>query len=198
MITINLLPVKQIKRRLRARNEILGLLGGLVLLVVVLALVAGQQAGTIDGLQTRAKRLKKEIANNEATVKQIKKLEKERAALEQKLNTIKRLKADSQLPVRLLDAIARLVPTSRMWLTSLNLNQKGITLNGVAMDNPTVARFMKTISASPYFLGAELKSSSMQVVAGQKLKSFSLTIGVNHVMVAAADEAADKKGKKRN
>jgi len=195
MITINLLPVKQIKQRARAKKEIVGLLAALVVFLCVLGLVAAQQSSSLASLRARGKRLSAEIKKHEKIVKQIKKIEKQRQALEEKLLAIEKLKNDSQLPVRILDEIARLTPPARMWFKTLTLNQKSVAVSGVAMDNATVARFMESVAASPYFLRAELKNSSMQLVAGQKLKAFSMVIEINHPRAAAAGEKAGK-GKK--
>jgi type IV pilus assembly protein PilN len=92
MIYINLLPVRQIKKKIEARNKVLGmgitLLGVLAILGLV-ALVLGFKVGDLNASITA---LKKEKAKYQTTINQIEKLKKDQALLEKKLNTISQLK----------------------------------------------------------------------------------------------------------
>ena len=141
--------------------------------------------------------MKRRKKKYEAVNKKIKKIKKEQALLETKLGVIKDLKANSQLPVRVLDEIARLTPASRMWLKSFSLDQSSIILNGIALDNATIADYMKTLSDSPFFERAELKNSKQTIVANQKLKSYGMSIKINKPSAKKSSEAEGKKGKKK-
>ena len=98
--------------------------------------------------------------------------------MEQKLDSIKKLQAGSQVTVRVLDEVASRTPTSRMWLTSLQQSAGRLQLQGIALDNETIAQYMQQLEASEYFEKTELTSSAQTDVAKQKLKSFALTINV--------------------
>lgn len=178
MIRINLLPIRQIKKRQRIKNEVLGFTASLVLVLAVLGFIGLAMANKIDTLNKNIKQLEQRKASFNPMLKEIDKLKKDKLALENKLTAIKQLQAGSQITVRVLDELARSTPTERMWLTALRQGGSGLQLTGVALDNETIAQYMKQLEASPYFASTDLTNSSQTVVAGQKLKSFSLNVSI--------------------
>ncbi len=178
MIHINLLPVRQIKKKIQAQKRVFGL--GITLLAVlaflgVVALVLGFKVGELNASIAA---LKKEKAKYQTTINQIEQLKKDQTLLETKLNTISQLKKGSQLSVRVMDELASLTPSSRLWLNSMSFNGSILRIAGIALDNATIADYMETITTSPYFATAELSGTSTTGVQGRQLKSFSLTINV--------------------
>jgi type IV pilus assembly protein PilN len=178
MIRINLLPVRQIKQRIKARQELGALLVGLFVLLGMIALSGYRQATKVTELQDAIARLTQEKQQYQAVVAQIEKIKKDQAVIEIKLSAIKGLKFASQLPARVLDEIANITPPDRMWLTSLDYAGNVLTIAGTALDNATIAEYMNKIGQSDLFLGSELKNSSLSLVGNLKLKSFSMTINV--------------------
>jgi type IV pilus assembly protein PilN len=178
MIQINLLPVRQIKKKIQALKRVVGL--GITLLVVLglLGLVAIVLGFQVDTLQASIAALTKEKAKYQTTINQIEQLKKDQALLETKLNTISQLKKGSQLSVRVMDELAKLTPSSRLWLNSMSFNGSILRISGIALDNATIADYMETIVTSPYFATAELSGTSTTGIQGRLLKSFSLTINV--------------------
>jgi len=178
MIYINLLPVRQIKKKIEARNKLIGmgitLLGVLVILGLV-ALVLGFKVGE---LQTSIASLKKEKAKYQTTINQIEQLKKDQKLLETKLNTISQLKKGSQLTVRVMDELANLTPSSRLWIDRMSFDGSILRISGTGLDNATIADYMEIITTSPYFGSAELSGTSTKSVSGRMFKSFSLTIRV--------------------
>ncbi|KPJ99132.1 MAG: hypothetical protein AMJ60_06060 [Desulfobacterales bacterium SG8_35] len=178
MIHINLLPVKQIKKKIQARNRIFGL-GITFLAVLALLGVVGLVLGfKVGDLKADISGLQKEKAKYQTTINQIEQLQKDQSLLETKLNTISQLKKGSQLSVRVMDELATLTPASRLWLSSMSFNGTILRISGIALDNATIADYMETIISSPYFATAELSGTSTTAVQGRQLKSFSLTIKV--------------------
>jgi len=180
MISINLLPVRQIKQRLRTRNEVFALIGGFLLLLVVIGIVGYGQVVKIDNLQNQKNHLQAEKRKYNVVLAQIRKIKKEQELLRIKLEAIEKLQENSQLPVRVLDEIAKLTPSNRMWLKSLDMAHDVISLSGIALDNATIAQYMEQIKLSPFFTEADLANSSMTKVADKKLKSFTLSVRLNH------------------
>ena len=178
MIHINLLPVRQIKKKLEARKRVAGL--GLTLLAVLalLGLVALVLGFKVSELNASIAELTKEKAKYQTTINQIEQLKKDQALLETKLNTISQLKKGSQLAVRVMDELATLTPSSRLWLNSMSFNGSILRISGIALDNATIADYMETIVTSPYFAAAELSGTATTGVQGRQLKSFSLSISV--------------------
>jgi len=180
MITINLLPVRQIKQKIRARNEFFALIGGFVLLLLIIFLVGYNQSTQISRLQAKKNVLQAEKTKFDVVIAKIKKLKREQDIIKHKLETIEKLKVNSQLSVRVLAEIAHLTSSNRMWLKSLKMDGNFINLTGIALDNATIAQYMEKIKASPFFGVAELRSSSMTKIANQKLKAFTLSLQQIH------------------
>jgi len=178
MIRINLLPIKEIKRKLRLRNEVILFAASFLGVLVILASISLGMAQKASALTKEIKELEGKRNSFDRIVKQIDKLQKDKKLLETKLQAIDKLKSDSQLTVHVLDEIANRTPTTSMWLTSLKVSGTSLQLNGVALDNATIAQYMKTLEASDYFGPSILANASQTVVAGQKLKSFGLTMEI--------------------
>jgi type IV pilus assembly protein PilN len=178
MIRINLLPIRQLKKRQRLKTELLGFAAALVLVLFVLAIGWFALANNIANLNDDIAALEKKKQSYQPIIKEIDTLKKEKQLVEQKLDSIKTLQADAQVTVRVLDEVASRTPTSRMWLNSLQQSSGRLQLQGIALDNETIAQYMQQLEASEYFEKTELTSSAQTDVAKQKLKSFALTINV--------------------
>lgn len=195
MIHINLLPVRQIKKKLQAQKRVMGLGVTLLAVLAVLGVVALVLGFKVGELKASIAALNKEKAKYQTTINQIEQLKKDQALLETKLNTISQLKKGSQLTVRVMDELARLTPSNRLWLNSMSFSGSVLKIAGIALDNATIADYMETIVTSPYFTNAELAGTSTTSTQGRQLKSFSLTIPV--VNADYAEEPAEEETQKK-
>lgn len=178
MIRINLLPIRQLKKRQRLKNELIGFSAIFALVLLVIAVGWITMAGKITSLQETIVALEQKKQSYQPILKQIDTLKKEKQIVEQKLDSIKKLQAGARVTVRVLDEVASRTPTTRMWLNSLQHAGGRLQLQGVALDNETIAQYMQQLEASEYFAQTELTSSAQTEVAKQKLKSFALTINI--------------------
>jgi len=178
MIRINLLPIKQIKQKALLRQQLAGLVCLFLLVMVAIAVVHQWQVSNITSLQASISSLNKEKNTYNKTIKRINELKKTKQRLDAKINAIERLKEKSSLAVHIIDEVATRTPQDRMWLTSLTQSGSTLSLQGVALDNATIAQYMQSMEDSPYFRNAELMNSSLTDVSGQKLKSFSMTVTI--------------------
>jgi len=153
-------------------------MASLLILLMFIGLVSLNKLSTVDSLKGENQVLSKKKASYQPILNEIEKLKKDKREQETKLDVIKKLKTGSQITVHVMDEIAKLTPSNRLWLNSLRQFGMGLSVAGVALDNATIAQYMNNIAASDYFSGAELASSSQTVIAGAKLKSFSLSVGV--------------------
>ncbi|HID03613.1 MAG TPA: pilus assembly protein PilN [Desulfobacterales bacterium] len=176
MIQINLLPIRQIKQRIRVRNEVLVFFVAFLVLLGLLGLFATGMSQKVSTLHENIAKLNDKKQSYIPILNQIKKLEKDKEALDAKIDVIKKLKENSQITVQVLDQIALVSPANRLWLKSVKQSGNNVSLQGVALDNRTIAEYMKSLKASPVFSNAVLGKSSQVTVAGKKLKSFSLTL----------------------
>ena len=178
MLKINLLPVRQLKKRANAKNQLLGMLLLFLLVITVLGVTGALQANKISNLGVDIKALQKEKDSYTPTLQKIARLKKDREEYFRKTEIIKKLKSDSSLTVRTLDEVANRVDNQRMWLESLNQQTSSLRLSGVALDNQTSAQFMDHLKESPFVQNVTLASSSLKVVSGRNLKSFQLSCAV--------------------
>lgn len=179
MLKINLLPIRQLQKHARARNEIFGFVAIFLFSLFILAGVAMLQSSKASALQAEATRLNQEKLTYDKILAEIKKLDADKKELENKIGIIKRLKKESSLTVHILDEVARRLDSSRMWLTTLDQQGTSLALTGIALDNKTIAAFMDSLDASPFISDVNLSDSSLSNIAGQDLKSFALqcTVG---------------------
>lgn len=197
MVRINLLPIRQIKRRQGAVQELFVFAFSLLVLLLAIGVASGVIAHTIASLNRHNQELLVKKNSYNAIIKEIEELKQQKQNLEAKIDTIQKLKKGSQVAVRILDVIADLTPPNRMWLNSLQQSGGTLKLAGVALDNATIAQYMIGLSRSPVFASADLESSAQTEVAGMKLKAFTLSIGVGKEQAQAAPTADQQKGKKK-
>ncbi|TKB27011.1 PilN domain-containing protein [Desulfopila sp. IMCC35006] len=174
MLKINLLPVRQLKKRAKARKQLFGMFFLFLLVLAVLGITGALQANKISNYQADIASLQKEKDSYTPILQKIEKLKKERAELVRRTEIIHKLKTDSSLTVRVLDEVANRVDNQRMWLESLQQQTSSLRLSGVALDNQTIAQFMDNLKESPFVQDVTLASSSLKIVSGRNLKSFEL------------------------
>lgn len=187
MLKINLLPIRQLQKHAKARNEVLGFAAIFISLLLVLGVVAMLQSSKASAIQAETIRLNQEKQTYDKVVAEIKRLEADKKELENKISIIKQLKKESSLTVRVLDEVATRLDSARMWLTSLDQQGSSLALTGIALDNKTIADFMNALEASPFISNVNLSDSSLTQVAGQELKAFSLQCAL-----ASPTEETDK------
>jgi len=161
MIRINLLP-PSIETRGRVRDQI-------IIFLIVLGIIAGAMIwlrsymiGIIDELNANIEKTQTELNNEKKKLAEIEKISKEIATIEKKLEVIAALNKRRREAFRLLDTLTGMVVENRMWLTGFQALErvktitKGtgkdatkevvveveITVDGIALDNKTVADFM--------------------------------------------------------
>ena len=179
MLKINLLPVRQLKKRAKAKQQIFGMCFLFVVALAICAFVGFIQIQQINSLESAIAGLQKEKDSFSPTLVKIEKLKKEKAELERKTGIINKLKTDSSLTVRVLDEVAKRIDNQRMWLDSLNQQGFTLRLSGVALDNQTIAQFMDNLKLSPFVTEVSLEASSLKVVSGRNLKSFQLNCNIS-------------------
>lgn len=178
MLKINLLPIRQLKRRAKAQKQLAGMAGLFVLTLMTLALVGFLQYQKAEELQQEINALNAKKQSYTPTLNKIAQLKKDREELNRKTGIIKQLKADSSLTVHVLDEIAAKLDNQRMWLETLSQQGSSLSLSGVALDNQTIAQFMDNLKTSPFVQDVALASSSLKVVSGRNLKGFDLSCTV--------------------
>jgi type IV pilus assembly protein PilN len=161
MVKINLLPIKSELRK-KALIEHVTLLSLCIVLVFILSWsVQASVNHQKETLQKEVTSTKLEIKKLTAEAGEIEKFKQQKQELERKLEIITNLNAKKSGPVEVLDQLSLLIP-EKAWITSMKNNGGNLVLDGVAVDNPTIASFMKNLQASPYFQDVNLEVTQQQ------------------------------------
>ena len=87
---------------------------------------------------------------------------------------INQLESDRHAPVVLMDTMTQVLVQKRMWFTSLSVQGNSVKIDGIALDEKTVADFMVRLQNSGLFSNVELKSVKRKLVEKSNLKSFQI------------------------
>jgi type IV pilus assembly protein PilN len=186
MIRINLLPVREERRKADLRQ--FGLILGAALLgsIVIVSLYHIKLSGDIKEAEAAVAATQKQIDRYEPQLKQVEEYRKTKAEIEKKLEIIGRLEASRSGPVHVFDELATHVPP-RLWLTKLEVHGGKITIEGMSLDNELVALFLTALNESVYFKDVELRETKAKEMSGYKLNEFELSA------MLTSPEASQKK-----
>lgn len=170
MIRVNLLPVKEAQRAIGRRQQLsVALLSvSVALLVMVIPYVLqGRHIAKLDG---DIAQLSAEIQRYNVQTREVHDLEKKRSELQAKLKVIEDLKQKRVGPVRMLEDLGSATP-QKLWLVNFNEANGQATITGMALDNQTIAAFMRALQSSPYFFDVDLVETSQSEPARGALGS---------------------------
>ena len=174
MIRINLLPFRTERKKENVRRQVSLFLLSLVLVLLVLFYYnfsLNSKIGKLNkGIQTTNNELNKYNEIN----KEIARIKKNLEVLQKKMAVIEQLESDRYAPVILMDTMTQVLVSKRMWFTSLSVTDSAVDINGIALDEKTVADFMVRLQESGLFTNVELKSVKRQKVENSNLKSFQI------------------------
>lgn len=177
MIRINLLPIKQQRRRTAGRTQIVVFAALVVLEVLVLGLLYMTQTSNLEQIQTKVAQNENDVKLAKAEVKDAEQLEAQKDQLEQQLKVLDELQKLRSGPVKVLDELQEMLSpprspearfsqlqknwnvewdTRRLWVEKLG--EKGGTFNieGGAVNADDVAEFLQRLSTGKYFYDVEL------------------------------------------
>ncbi len=179
MIRINLLPVRALKKKesLRQTVSVLTLSLGLVVLVILFFHLS--LSNKINRVESQNADYREEIRKLKIDTKDVEKFKAERDDLQRRLNVIYTLQRAKTGPVRVLDDLVTAIP-EKLWLTSLKEKEGKMEIKGMAMDNPTIAKFMTNLEKSGVVKNVELVISQQVEKKELKLKEFTLTCQVHY------------------
>jgi len=178
MLQINFLPVRQLKKREKAKSELTAFLIFFALIVLLCALAWLKQSHDLDMARKTNADLTSQKQSLQPQLTLIDKLNKEKGELERKTKVIEQLKKESSLTVRVMDEVARHVDSNRLWLDSMAVTGGHLELKGIALDNESIAQFMDGLKTSPFVREVSLSESAQKLLSGRDLKSFTISCQV--------------------
>jgi type IV pilus assembly protein PilN len=175
MIRINLLPFRAARKKENFRRQISVFLLSFFLMLAVLIYYNIHLGGQIKDLKSDVDATKNEVAKFQKITKQIEEIKKKLAILEKKTEVIRKLETNRFEPVEMLDNMSGKIIANRMWFTSFNDRPQNVKIDGIALDNKTVADFMTRLEGTGLFGSVRLQTIQKHVVKGSGLKKFSIT-----------------------
>ncbi len=161
MIRINLLPVKETERALGRRQQMSLVALGLVTTLLIMVIPYLVQGRKLSNLDARVETLTKEIQAMNLQVREVRDIDRLKREVQTKLQIIEDLNRKRVGPSRVLDDLSLASPEN-LWLIDFNEVGSTVTFTGLALDNETIAKFMRQLQASPYFFGVDLVETSQQ------------------------------------
>jgi type IV pilus assembly protein PilN len=181
MIKINLLPVREERRRLGARQEMMFF--GLIMVLVFIGLFYWNSSlnRRIKDLSANITQVEQDILRLDKIVKQVEKFKADRKILEGKIAVIGLLETHRQVQVHYLDELNKALP-EQVWLEYYQQRADSVVLRGKSLATDDIAGFMRNLESSSYFQDVRLDQTSQQVVTvgerSMRVNDFSLRLTV--------------------
>ncbi|MFO7707029.1 MAG: PilN domain-containing protein [Desulfobacterales bacterium] len=196
MIRINLLPFRSARKKENIRRQL-----SISVLLVIMTLVAifgvhlllGNQ---IDDLNSRITVAQAELDKYEKINKEIAEIKRKLDNLNKKMAVIRELEASRYEPVKLLDVLTQTVVEKRMWFTKMETKADSVAVNGIAMDDKTVADFMLRLEGCGMFSSVSLRNIKQVEMQKTVLKSFEI-VCTKKLFAKAGDQVSATIGAKK-
>ena len=175
MIRINLLPFRAARKKENIRRQVSIFMLSLVFLLIIFFYYNFSLSKKVDSLNAKIKQTKTELAKYNKINDEIAQIKKKLNNLKKKMAVMKTLEANRFEPTRLLDIMTQVVVPRRMWFTRLESQGKHVRVNGIALDNKTVADFMVRLEDCGLFKEVDLKTLKRTKSKSADLKTFAIS-----------------------
>jgi type IV pilus assembly protein PilN len=174
MIKINLLLARKEKKKVGMRKEMMVLVLSVILLLVVLIFVQWRLGKEKEDTLAKISQTEKEIAYYKSLATEVNKAKEAQKILQEKLNVINLLRKEKATPAKVLDELSILKP-EKIHLESLKKEGSKLGIEGIALDDETIANFMTNLRKSKLFKNVDLIVSEQVEQSKIKLKKFILS-----------------------
>jgi len=174
MIKINLLLARKEKKKVGLRKEIVVLIASLAILIAGLIVFQWRLEKEKEDTLTKISDTKKEIAYYKSLTTEVVKAREAQKSLQDKLNVINTLRKEKAGAAKVLDELSIDKP-EKLQLESLKKDGAKLGIEGIALDDETIANFMTNLRKSKLFRGVDLVVSEQVEQSKVKLKKFILS-----------------------
>jgi len=175
MIRINLLPFRAARKKENIRRQVSIFFLSLAFIFICLFYYNYVLGGKVKKLNAKIATTKTELDQYNKINKEIAEIKRKLENLRKKMEVIAKLQADRHAPTRLLDIMTQVIVTQRMWFTRMESKDRTVEIQGIALDNKTVADFMVRLEDCGLFSEVDLKTLKAAKVQNSNLKSFQIT-----------------------
>ena len=174
MIKINLLLARKEKKKVGLRKEIVVLIASVAILIAGLVVFQWRLENEKEDTLTKISETKKEIAYYKSLTTEVMKAREAQKSLQDKLNVINTLRKEKAGAAKVLDELSIDKP-EKLHLESLKKDGSKLGIEGIALDDETIANFMTNLRKSKLFRGVDLVVSEQVEQSKIKLKKFILS-----------------------
>lgn len=192
MIRINLLPFRAARKKENIRRQVSIFLLSLILVLSILFVVNYGLSFMVGNLKSDIAKANAELQKYNEINQEIARIKKTLENLQKKMDVINRLELNRHAPVRLLDTLNQVLVPKRMWFTRLEEKDTNVKIDGIALDNKTVADFMVRLQGCGLFKSVNLKTLKQQEYEGNNLMSFQISCTKTPIEKPAKKEAKEK------
>src|SRR5262245_1241665 len=181
MIRINLLPVRQTKKRETVQQQLLAFAGVIVATIIGCIVWTAYNSNVASQRRDQIAERRKELQQLDKIIGEVNEFTAKKKELEEKLGIIEQLKKGKTGPVKALDDLATEIP-NRVWLVKIDEKGGNMTLEGMAIDHEDVSAFMKALQKSKYFSNIVLSYSKEKKdpTANSSMYEFKISCSVNY------------------
>ena len=198
MIRLNLLPVRELNAESDRRRDLLVTGVSLATTTLILMGIYLYQSAQLSNLANELPAIRKEVEVLNGKVKELGNLEAKIKELKSKHKVIEDLRGQKTGPTLIMDSLASAIPSS-LWLVELKQTGGSLIINGLAMDNQSVAEFIRSLSRSGHFKDVELVETTQADPKTGPYKKFSIQSAISYQIPttgASAPTQTEPKGNK--
>ena len=174
-----------------------GFCASLIALCAIFFFIQSSFSNEIEALNIDIGEKEQELVRLEKVTKEVKDLEAKEAEYNSKIAVIANLKMSKLGPVRILDDLNGSVP-EHAWVVSLKEEAGLMRIDGKAIDNQTIAGFMRELEQSDYVKSVDLGETRQSDERGAKIKAFSLSAVVQYAGGAKTSTEATAEQQDKN
>lgn len=209
MIRINLLPFRKARKIENVQRQATVFAIALFVIMSGMLYYNSVLKSKIEKLDAKVSDIKTEITRVEKQAQKVDQIRKELENLNKKIEVINDLETKRKEAVSLLDNMTEMVtekpqlpvdvaedkdqkPYKRLWFTGFQASGDKVNIQGVALDNKTVADFMNRLEDSKLYTDVNLKTLKQKKIKNLNLKDFQISCS----KVTKTKTTEDKKDKK--
>ena len=174
MIKINLLQARKEKKKGGMRKEFLVLILSVVLLLAALGFIQWTREKEKEDTFAEVSKIRNEIAAYKSLTTEVEKRKEEQKMVQNRLDVINSLRRDKARAAKVLDELSIDKP-EKLQLESLKKEGPKLGIEGIALDDETIANFMTSLRKSKLFKNVDLIVSEQIEQSKLKLKKFVLS-----------------------
>jgi type IV pilus assembly protein PilN len=178
MIRINLLLARREKRKVGGRNELIFSAAALVFVLAVIGVAELSLKSKEEATLRKIEETEKEIDRYKTLIAQAEKDKEKQKTLQEILDVINTLRKEKSFASRVLDEVSIQKP-EKLQLESMKKEGAKLGIEGVALDDETVANFMTSLRNSKLFKNVDLVVSEQFEQSKVKLKKFTLSCDIS-------------------